>query len=730
VLLRHLYHAVQPILAVIALLAIAAGCGGNQSGLNTPTTDEPVSVLTLGAEADTHGVAPDRSGVGLKAVLDDIETAPVPEGIDPTLYDQFKLALSRAVSAQAVNGRVLSGAPAGEENCVTDLRLIDDGESQFLKWTYINVGDYDLNSEVNISDLTPVGLYIGATPQQENWDSAQVADGDGNEEVNISDITPIGQHYLAKVDGYFIEWSDTAEDGSWQQLGDAPFTGSASPAGSQRWFTFELPEPVIGRYYRVTPYQGEDTGVPGSAWQYTGTSTQAFMVSGTCRTNDDTPVSDVELTLSGFAPVLSQADGSFTIHGVEDGYSGTLTPYITERYFYPHARELEVSGADVTDQDFAVTKLPEYRVYISQELLDELYADVWISDYKSADVNISGSIHEDVGVRFRGATARTFPKQSWKISFNDTDEYPDPDWDYKRGSINLNAQYADATLLREKLSYDLMQDLDMLAPRARFVRLYINDEYYGMYTDVENPRRGWLDEFGYDNNGSMYQAQHTMLYELPSPEDYEEEIEKQLLEDEPFDDLAEFIGELNNWSSEEIYNELSDWMDTEQLKKCMVGWCLIGMADNINTNYYLYHDIEDTGKWLLFPWDMDRTWGHLYDQEEGFFHHIITYDVPLDYGSFSCSWCSEDWGNVLYDRYFNEPQFWQEYTQDLSAALDTIFDETAMLARVDEYYELVLDSVLEDTQKWGENADYETRIDELKSYITLRHAFIEQELAQ
>jgi hypothetical protein len=163
-------------------------------------------------------------------------------------------------------GRQASVAPSV---AVDDLRF-DSTNTDTLLWTYQSPGDYDQNSEVNISDIVPVGLYFGATSADANWDVSRVADGDRNGEVNVSDLTPIGLHYLKTVDSYVVK-EGTSQTGPFTTVGGAnvPFnTIDIPPAGGLGTFAHQLAAPVADQWYVVAPVHLGAEGSISNAAQY------------------------------------------------------------------------------------------------------------------------------------------------------------------------------------------------------------------------------------------------------------------------------------------------------------------------------------------------------------------------------------------------------------------------------------------------------------------------------
>ncbi len=123
-----------------------------------------------------------------------------------------------------------------------------------LAWIHYQQGDYDQNGEVNISDLTPVGIHLGKNSSSPDWlTAALIADGDGNGEINIADVTPIGQNFGARVAGYMVEAREAT--GEWREVGFSPMQSGvkSGPALEMGHFVYGG---VVEADYRVAPVGG------------------------------------------------------------------------------------------------------------------------------------------------------------------------------------------------------------------------------------------------------------------------------------------------------------------------------------------------------------------------------------------------------------------------------------------------------------------------------------------
>lgn len=232
-----------------------------------------VLLLALSCCSGSAGrpVAGGSAGGRFSAALAELKAAPCPAGIDSGTFELLRAELAAVLEARQAAAeaqpRSASYTPFTPQNQVRDL-LVGGSGPHYLVWTYVNQGDYDLNGEVNIADLTPVGLHFGLNSSHPLWLLAQAADGDGNGEVNIADVTPIGVNYGGAVRGYRV-WATTGLADSWQQVDDVPFANVRRNPGRPR-FVQPIADPAFTHYslwtYDNSEYEGgwSNTAVVGA----------------------------------------------------------------------------------------------------------------------------------------------------------------------------------------------------------------------------------------------------------------------------------------------------------------------------------------------------------------------------------------------------------------------------------------------------------------------------------
>ncbi len=290
--IRSILRVIALTIVVCAFALVLNTCGGGRKG-------SVVQGLSPGSSQDSK-TSPEGLDYPIEVSLDEalaeLAAYPTPDGVDAELFAQLKAALGEAlheqwgastsrsgVSCEFVGspgletdsprgmGKFVSTPPTGEANRVDDLAIIDNGGGTYtLSWHYKNLGDYDQNGTVGISDITPLAMHYGETyePTDVNCLLA-VIDGSGNGTVDIADITPIAMNYAVDVASYSVR-SSAHEWGAYTEIDAIGF--EEATGGDVGRKILELPlVPELGTWYRVVPQDAAwNEGVVSEAVQYLG----------------------------------------------------------------------------------------------------------------------------------------------------------------------------------------------------------------------------------------------------------------------------------------------------------------------------------------------------------------------------------------------------------------------------------------------------------------------------
>ncbi len=277
------------------------------------------------------------------------------------------------------------------------------------------------------------------------------------------------------------------------------------------------------------------------------------------------------------------------------------------------------------DWIFDDSTLPEVYIIIEQDSLDQILDEEnWYSDYEYPATFIFKRETEidtvfEIGFRIRGNTSRSSAKKSFKVSFNtfiQGREY------YGLDKMNLNGEHNDPSIIRSKLSWDIFNAFDVPAPRANHVKLFINDEYYGLYINVEHIDDEFVQNRFGGEEGNLYKnlwpADLSYIDENPdsykwSPDWADRRVYdlKTNNEEDDYSDLASLISFLEHASTSEFENQIEEYINVDGVIRWMAIDILTGNWDNYwynQNNYYLYFNTNDQ-RFEFIPYDYDNTFG-------------------------------------------------------------------------------------------------------------------------
>lgn len=243
-----------------------------------------------------------------------------------------------------------------------------------------------------------------------------------------------------------------------------------------------------------------------------------------------------------------------------------------------------------------------------------------------AEVTVDGKLYKDVGVRYKGNSSyfNVRKEASTKLPFNIEFNHKNKDQKLPGGyeTLKLSNVFRDPSFIREVLGYEMARKY-MAAPRANFAKLYVNDEYLGLYNCTESVDDEFLNDFYIKKEGDegtlvkcdpdwhgrtvencpegdkaslMYLGPdstcYQYLYEMKSDQGWKELIElTRVLKQEP-------------QNLEKVLNvDETLWMLA--FNNVMVN--LDSYTGRLCHNYYLYRDAFDVFHPVL--WDMNLCFG-------------------------------------------------------------------------------------------------------------------------
>lgn len=236
--------------------------------------------------------------------------------------------------------------------------------------------------------------------------------------------------------------------------------------------------------------------------------------------------------------------------------------------------------------------------------------------YFKCNITFDGIVLNNCGFKEKGNASNWFTsigkKKPLKISF---DEFTNQTLDGLK-KININNFTNDPSGLHDVICFKLMRDVVTTASRTSFTKVFIDDEYIGIYLIIENVDKTFLKmHYGSANNdGNLYKTDRGAQMFLNWLGD-----DKQLYKDKRFtlntnetaDDwsrLLDFIYFINYNHDDDFQQKLEAKFDIHSylkilaIEKCAKSWDSYWGGGN---NFFLYEHPDGKIRWI--PWDMNES---------------------------------------------------------------------------------------------------------------------------
>ena len=402
------------------------------------------------------------------------------------------------------------------------------------------------------------------------------------------------------------------------------------------------------------------------------------------------------------------------------------TIFIGEKHY------LNVTKNNLVIKDYALffTTLPTASIKTTGEIIDapKILSKIYINDSKQ---NFS---HQSwAGIELRGGTSQTFPKKSYDIELWEDEEglnnlktnmfelRSDDDW-------HLDAMFVDLSRTRNILGMNtwssfaraehlLKAENANLGQRGQLLELFINQEYYGIYSFNEQIDRKQLALK--KDSGILYKTEYwspeVRFLNIESEPDnptmwngYEIEYANNLDSNNwiPIFDLVRLVAYSNDST---FHNSVEALIDIDNSIDLWILLNAILANDNIGKNVYIFRYDKDS-RLSFAPWDLDLTFGNK--------NSIYSGNDPDD----------AILTNNLYDRLFelNVNNYknkvknrWNElYSNGLFENI--IFD---LKSKIDQITQSGADS--RENFCWGIETNYNHRFDYIRNWLETRLIFFD-----
>ncbi len=405
------------------------------------------------------------------------------------------------------------------------------------------------------------------------------------------------------------------------------------------------------------------------------------------------------------------------------------------------------------DVDKLNAQLPIVHLYSNNNLS---------SDFSSGHFCLDDTISVDADIRYRGASSLKKTKKSFALKLKtEHGEKLDTALLGMRSDNSwiLDAMAIDVARMRNRVSMDLWNDFSsesyvqakevsaLNGTRGRFVELYLNDEYWGLYCLSEKIDRKqlklkkskneeqkgalyksvtWSTLFSKDYNFYLYDNSSARWngWEMSYPD-------KDLDGAGNWEPLSEMIHWLSYAHNEDINDSLVYKIDIPVWQDYFLLMEFICAEDNICKNQYVYfYDTSKENKMLgVAPWDMDHSWGRDYKGD-------ITEKTSC---TFPCTPIYNRVCQILTSEHVClETSFEARYAQ----LRDTFFSADRLKERFNQYFKLFRDSGADEreTARWsgvdgidlnfaGEQAYIENWIDGRLKYMDKKYKYTETSIA-
>jgi len=307
-----------------------------------------------------------------------------------------------------------------------------------------------------------------------------------------------------------------------------------------------------------------------------------------------------------------------------------------------------------------------------------------------------GQFYDNVLINIHGQSSRGFPKKSYDVDFHPGHNFKWAEGQPRADDINLMTTYPDKAQMRNILAYETYRDADCAYHWVFPVRVQQNGDFWGTAHVMENGDEDWLIRMGLNAEGALYK----MYNSFNNASHANSGAEKKTRKYEDNTDLSELYNSLS-LSGDARRRYLYDNVDVAQVVNFLAARAITGDVDCCHKNYYFYRDTGFSNEWQMWPWDVDLSFGRVWNSSETYWNEELIPNTSLFVGQ----------GNRMPNAIFDSPETRQMYLRRVRTLMDELLkppntpeDELYYEPRIDMLASLLYEDAALDAAKWNSHA--------------------------
>jgi spore coat protein CotH len=346
--------------------------------------------------------------------------------------------------------------------------------------------------------------------------------------------------------------------------------------------------------------------------------------------------------------------------------------------------------------------------------------------YYPADLSWNGQTVRNVGIRSRGHGSRSDRKPGLRVDF---DRYATEQRFLGLKSLVLDNLTQDSSGIHETTSMQLMAKMGIPAPREAHARLYVNNEYAGLYVIVESIDKSLLARvFGVieedtQNDGYLFEFNWIDEWRLNYLGDdlreykfrFDPKTKESKSDEEKFRPIERLVRLINDTREDRLPEAVAPLLDLRGFIRHVAAQNFLADIDGLlgtwGVNNFYFYRLENQDQHVFIAWDTDVTfWGPTFPTNEG-------HDA-----------------NILMNKLMRVAEYRDLYYAELRRAMDLALEPTGeagqpwLEAEIRRQLVLIESAMREDPLKpYGNNAFDDSRA-RMERFTVERAAFIRCEL--